>query len=93
MIMTTSARSQVASLSQKMLAMRPKKVFFVGHYTGDEGVDIELEKSTQLAEQLKGYVMSTVSGLNLVAYGVGPLSSTHPDGEGKTQWVEVFVEN
>ena len=93
LVMTTSARTQVATLSQKLLAMRPQPIYFVGHYTSDEGLDIELEKSELLAEQLKNYVMSTVSGLRMDVHAVGPLSSTHPESNGLNQWVELFVEN
>jgi len=93
LVMTTSARTQVATLSQKLLAMRPQRIYFVGHYTSDEGLDVELEKSELLAEQLKNYVMSTVSGLRMDVHAVGPLSSTHPESNGLNQWVELFVEN
>ncbi len=93
LVMTSSARSQVATLSQKLLSMRPERIYFVGHYSSDEGIDEEMDKSELLARQLKDYVMSTVTGLRMDVYGVGPLSPTHPDAKSLNQWVEVFVEN
>lgn len=93
LVMTSTARTQVATISRKLLAMRPERVFFVGHYSSDEGIDTEIDKSEQLARQLKDYVMSTVSGLRMDVYGVGPLSPTHPDAKSLEQWVEIFVEN
>ena len=83
----------VATISKKLLAMRPQRVFFVGHYNGEEGIDDEIEKSELLAKQLSDYIMSTVTGLRLDSYGVGSLSSTHPDSGNMFQWVEIFIEN
>lgn len=93
LVMTSSARTQVASLSQKFLSMRPERIFFVGHYSSDEGIETEIEKSEQLAQQLRDYVGSTVSGLRVDVHGVGPLSPSHPKASSLKQWVEVFVEN
>lgn len=93
LVMTSSARTQVAALSQKLLSMRPERIFFVGHYSSDEGIDEEIEKSKLLAQQLRDYVGSTVSGLRMDVHGVGPLSPTHPKASSLKQWVEVFVEN
>lgn len=93
LVMTTSARTIIADISQKLLTMRPQRVYLVGHYISNEGIETEMGKSQKLAKQLSEYIMSTVTGLNLDPRGVGPLSSTHPEAKGVTQWVEIFVEN